>query len=79
MSISALLWRYYLAFTLILIAIFSGTYRLWDSASLRLMGSPKVEELLQSEAFLHGSYGDINPEKYLGVHGGFALLDGELN
>lgn len=79
MSISALLWRYYLAFTLILIAIFFGTYRLWDSASLRLMGSPKVEELLQSEAFLHGSYGGINPEKYLGVNGGFAVLDGELN
>ena len=79
MSISALLWRYYLAFTLILIAIFFGTYWFWDNISLRLMGSPEAEELLQSAAFRHGSYGEINPEKYLGEKGGFAVLDGELN
>ena len=78
LSISALLGRYYLAFSLILACIFGGTYLLWGAMSQRLVRTPDVEGLLGSAAFQSGNYRDVDAAKYLGEGGGFALLDGEL-
>lgn len=78
LSISALLGRYYLAFTLILIIIFYCTYSFWDTMSRRLVKDPDIQGLLDSAHFKSGSYQDVDAAGFLGDGGGFAVLDRQL-
>lgn len=73
--ISLLFARYYLAFTLVLIALFFGFYHLWDRLYVDLLHIPDPDALFQSREFRNGEYADIDTRRYLGPSGGFAVLD----
>ena len=74
-SISALLARYYLAFTVILALIFFGTYTAWELYAGALLRGPETDRLLQSTAFQEGRYAAVDAEGYLGATSGFAVYD----
>ena len=75
--ISLLFARYYLAFTLVLIALFFGFYHLWDRLYVDLLHIPDPDALFQSREFRSGEYADIDTRRYLGPSGGFAVLDAQ--
>ena len=75
--ISLLFARYYLAFTLVLIALFFGFYHLWDRLYVDLLHIPDPDALFQSREFRNGEYADIDTRRYLGPSGGFAVLDAQ--
>ena len=73
--LSLLFARYYLAFTLALLAIFFGFYHIWDRYCSELLNTPDPDALLHSAAFESGAYSDVDIRKYLGSSGGFAVMD----
>lgn len=73
-GISSLLARYYLAFTVALILVFGGAYRLWNTYYETLLRSSDVEGMLSSSAFMEGRYQNVNAVKYLGTSGGFSVM-----
>ena len=58
--ISLLFARYYLAFTLVLLALFFGFYHLWDRLYVDLLHIPDPDALFQSREFRNGEYADID-------------------
>lgn len=75
-TIWALLARYYLVFTGLLALLFLGLFQLWDQYLWLLLSAPDPQRLAESPAFLRGEYESIDPLRYLGTGGGFAVYDG---
>ncbi len=78
-SISALLARYFVTFTGILILIFVGLYLSWDYYFERLLFAPAPETLIEAPAFLEGDYKEVDVSRYLGEDSGFAVYDEQSN
>ena len=76
-TISALLARYYLVFTLVLVALFYGLSWIWDLYTGSLLETPNPQGLLAAPAFQQGRYGEVDPKRYLGSSGAFAVADRE--
>lgn len=70
----------YLAFTGILALILLGTFLLGDFYAGRMLHTPDVPNLIASPEFREGNYDAVNPERYLGPGGGFAVAyaDGQM-
>lgn len=75
--LSLLFARYYLAFTLALIAIFFGFYHIWDRYYGELLHIPDPDALLCSAEFESGAYASVDVQQYLGPSGGFAVMDSQ--
>lgn len=78
-SISALLARYFVTFTGVLLLIFVGLYLSWDYYFERLLFAPDPVALLDAPAFLEGDYKGVDVSRYLGENSGFAVYDEQSN
>lgn len=67
----------YLAFTGILGLILLGTFLLGDLYVGRMLHTPDAASLIASQEFREGNYQAVNPERYLGPGGGFAVVNAD--
>lgn len=77
--ISFLFTKYYLLFTIALLVIFGGIYTMWNEYYNSLLSSQNIDTMFTSSSFRKGHYEDVNAHKYLGISGGFAVLDKNYN